>query len=171
MTGASIEVTLELWASSLRKVSGRMRWLFTQEQVAASANLFLDGLLGNERRKTGWVRERRPAILVRGGNRLFWAVGAGTWTGCAISCEIILSKTSPQTMRSCSSMRPASSSRARHPAASRVNISFGWQDNELPDRCVRRLCIHLRPCLNRSGCVIAQELDRRSRVACRGPCA
>ena len=56
MTGASIEMTLELWASSLREVSGRMRWLFTQERVAASANLFLDGLLGNERRKTGRVR-------------------------------------------------------------------------------------------------------------------
>ena len=50
MTGSSIEVTLELWASSLREVKGRMRWLFTQERVAASANLFLDGLLGNERR-------------------------------------------------------------------------------------------------------------------------
>lgn len=56
MTGASIETTLELWASSLREVKGRMRGLFTQERVAASANLFLDGLLGDERRKTGWMR-------------------------------------------------------------------------------------------------------------------
>ena len=47
MTGASIETTLELWASSLRDVKGRMRGLFTQERVAASANLFLDGLLGD----------------------------------------------------------------------------------------------------------------------------
>ena len=53
MTGASIETTLELWASSLREVKGRMRGLFTQERVAASAGLFLDGLLGDERRKTG----------------------------------------------------------------------------------------------------------------------
>ena len=56
MTGASIETTLELWASSLRDVKARMRALFTQERVAASANLFLDGLLGDERRKTGWMR-------------------------------------------------------------------------------------------------------------------
>lgn len=56
MTGASIETTLELWASSLRDVKARMRGLFTQERVAASANLFLDGLLGDERRKTGWMR-------------------------------------------------------------------------------------------------------------------
>jgi len=75
MTGASIETTLELWASSLREVKGRMRGLFTQERVAASAGLFLDGLLGNERRKTGWMRAeaagdpgpwRQQAILGRG---------------------------------------------------------------------------------------------------------
>src|SRR5258708_13678322 len=75
MTGASIETTLELWASSLRDVKGRMRPLFTQERVAASAGSFLDGLLGAERRKTGWMRAeaagdlgpwRQQAILGRG---------------------------------------------------------------------------------------------------------
>ena len=49
MAGASIEATLELWASSLRDVKGRIRPLFSQERVAGSAGLFLDGLLGNER--------------------------------------------------------------------------------------------------------------------------
>ncbi len=39
---------------------------------------------------------------------------------------------------------------------------FGWQDNELPDRCVRRLCVRSRSCLYRSSPVLAQELDRRS---------
>src|SRR4051812_49613311 len=33
-----------------------MRPLFTQGRVAVAAGLFLDGLLGAERRKTGWVR-------------------------------------------------------------------------------------------------------------------
>src|ERR1700756_4006846 len=56
MAGASIETTLELWASSLRDVKARIRPLFTQERVASSAGLFLDGLLGDERRKTGWMR-------------------------------------------------------------------------------------------------------------------
>ena len=56
MTDASIETTLELWASSLRDVKARMRGLFTQERVAVSAGLFLNGLLGDERRKTGWMR-------------------------------------------------------------------------------------------------------------------
>src|SRR3954470_15507187 len=75
MSGASIEETLELWASSLREVKARMRSLFTQERVATSASLFLDGLLGPERRKTGWMRAeaaddpgpwRQQAILGRG---------------------------------------------------------------------------------------------------------
>jgi SRSO17 transposase len=56
MTGISIEATLELWASSLRNVKQRIRPLFRQERMAASAGLFLDALLGPERRKTGWMR-------------------------------------------------------------------------------------------------------------------
>ena len=75
MKAASIEATLELWASSLRAVKARIRPLFTQERVAASAGLFLDGLLGPEQRKTGWMRAeaagdpgpwRQQAILGRG---------------------------------------------------------------------------------------------------------
>ena len=75
MSGASIETTLELWTSSLREVKRRMRPLFTQERVARSAEHFLDGLLGEERRKTGWMRAeaagdpgpwRQQAILGRG---------------------------------------------------------------------------------------------------------
>src|ERR687885_665877 len=75
LSGVSIETALELWASSLREVKARMRPLFTQERVAASAALFLDGLLGEERRKTGWMRAeaagdpgpwRQQAILGRG---------------------------------------------------------------------------------------------------------
>jgi hypothetical protein len=46
---------LELWASALREVKARMRPLFLQERMARSARLFLDGLLGPERRKTGWM--------------------------------------------------------------------------------------------------------------------
>src|SRR5262245_20637840 len=56
MSGASIEATLELWASSLREVKRRMRPLFAQDRTATNAGLLLDGLLGEERRKTGWMR-------------------------------------------------------------------------------------------------------------------
>ena len=75
MAGASVETTLELWAWSLRDVRARMRPLFRQKRVAASAAEFLDGLLGNEPRKTGWMRAeaagdcgpwRQQAILGRG---------------------------------------------------------------------------------------------------------
>ena len=75
MAGASIETTLELWASSLRDVKARIRPLFRRKRLTASAGLFLDGLLGNEQRKTGWMRAeaagdpgpwRQQAILGRG---------------------------------------------------------------------------------------------------------
>jgi SRSO17 transposase len=56
MAGGSVEATLELWASSLRDVKERIRPLFRQERMAQSAGLFLDALLGPERRKTGWMR-------------------------------------------------------------------------------------------------------------------
>src|SRR5271167_3986235 len=86
MAGASIETTLELWASSLRDVKQRIRPLFSQDRVAASAGQFLDGLLGNEARKTGWMRAeaagdpgpwRQQAIL-----------GRGSWDAVAL-CELV----------------------------------------------------------------------------------
>ena len=75
MAGASFEATLELWASALREAKARMRPLFPQERTARSAAALLDGLLGPERRKTGWMRAeaagdpgpwRQQAILGRG---------------------------------------------------------------------------------------------------------
>jgi SRSO17 transposase len=75
VAGVAVEDALELWAASLREVKRRIRPLFTQERVAVSAGLFLDGLLGPERRKTGWMRAeaagdpgpwRQQAILGRG---------------------------------------------------------------------------------------------------------
>jgi SRSO17 transposase len=75
MSGATVEATLELWSTASGEVKRRLRPLFTQERVAVSAGLFLDGLLGPERRKTGWMRAeaagdpgpwRQQAILGRG---------------------------------------------------------------------------------------------------------
>src|SRR6266403_3263857 len=71
---ASIEETLALWAASLREIKTRIRPLFRQERVARNAGLFLEGLLGDEQRKTGWMRAeaagdpgpwRQQAILGR----------------------------------------------------------------------------------------------------------
>jgi SRSO17 transposase len=53
---ASVEAMLELWSSALRDGKARIRPLFGHPSVADSAAVFLDGLLGPERRKTGWMR-------------------------------------------------------------------------------------------------------------------
>jgi SRSO17 transposase len=82
MAGASIETTLELWASSLRGVKARIRLLFGQERVAASAGQFLDGLLGNEPRKTGWMRAE--AAGDRGPWRQQALLGRGRWDADAL---------------------------------------------------------------------------------------
>ena len=74
MPAASLEATLELWSATLRQAKRRIRSLFAASSVAASANAFLDGLLGAERRKTSWMRAeaagdpgpwRQQAILGR----------------------------------------------------------------------------------------------------------
>ncbi|WP_434604286.1 IS701-like element IS1452 family transposase [Acetobacter oryzoeni] len=73
--GTSVEETLELWARSLRSAKDRMAPLFTQKRVVDSACAFLDVLIGNEPRKTGWMRAeaagdpgpwRQQALLGRG---------------------------------------------------------------------------------------------------------
>jgi len=75
VAGVAVEDALALWACSLREVKRRIRPLFSQERMALSAGLFLDGLLGPERRKTGWMRAeaagdpgpwRQQAVLGRG---------------------------------------------------------------------------------------------------------
>ena len=76
MAGASIETTLELWASSLRDVKARIRPLFRQERVAASAGT-VSGWASweaNRARQVGCARKRpgdpgpwrQQAILGRG---------------------------------------------------------------------------------------------------------
>jgi SRSO17 transposase len=56
MSGVAIEELLDLWSAELRKAKNRLVPLFAQTNTAESAALFVDGLLGSERRKTGWMR-------------------------------------------------------------------------------------------------------------------
>jgi SRSO17 transposase len=56
MTGVAVEQMLELWCVELRQVKAHLKSLFAHPSIAASAAAFLDGLLGPERRKTGWMR-------------------------------------------------------------------------------------------------------------------
>jgi SRSO17 transposase len=53
---ASVEAVLDLWSSALREGKNRLRPLFKHPSVAESAASYIDGLLGPERRKTGWMR-------------------------------------------------------------------------------------------------------------------
>lgn len=79
------------WASSLRDIKQRIRSRFTQERVAASAAQFLDGLLGNEPRKTG--RMRAEAAGDAGPWRQQALLGRGRWDAEAlrdIVCEYAL---------------------------------------------------------------------------------
>jgi hypothetical protein len=60
---ASIEETLALWAASVREIKQGI--LFRQERVATNAGLFLDGLFGDEQRKTGWMRAEAIPVAAR----------------------------------------------------------------------------------------------------------
>ena len=53
---ASFEAMLDLWSAALREGKAWMRPLFKHPSVAESASAYIDGLLGPERRKTGWMR-------------------------------------------------------------------------------------------------------------------
>lgn len=56
MPTASLEAMLDLWSTSLCDARDRIQPLFATPSIARSASAFLDGLLGAERRKTGWMR-------------------------------------------------------------------------------------------------------------------
>jgi hypothetical protein len=86
MSGASIAAMLEEWASSLREGKGRLGPLFRRERMAASAGLFVDGLLGPERRRTGGCAPRRRVIAVLGAGRPCWAGRSGRRTRFAMWC-------------------------------------------------------------------------------------
>ena len=53
---ASVEAMLDLWSAALREGKARMQPLFKHTSVAESASAYIDGLLGPERRQTGWMR-------------------------------------------------------------------------------------------------------------------
>lgn len=56
MSGVAVEDLLGLWSCELRDAKAKLRPLVALSTTAESAARFLDGLLGPERRKTGWMR-------------------------------------------------------------------------------------------------------------------
>src|SRR3954463_4542937 len=167
MSGASIEETLELWAASLREVKGRMRPLFTQERVAASAGLFLDGLLGGERRKTGGMRAeaagdpgpwRQQAILGRGR----WEADALRDIVREYALEHLAADDAVVVVDETGFLKQGLLRRGA--AVHRL----GGQDHQLPDWRIRGLCLGQGACLYRPGAVSAQGLGRGSGAPGRG---
>ena len=160
MSGASIETTLELWAASLRDIKARIGPLFTQTRVAVSAGLFLDGLLGDERRKTGWIRAeaagdpgpwRQQAIL-----------GRGRWDADAlrdlVRDYVVETLGADDAVLVIDETGFLKQGRAHWRRAAIHRL--GGQDHQLPDR---RLCsprLAARPCLHRPCALPAQGLDR-----------
>ena len=163
MAGGSIETTLELWASSLRDVKARIPPLFRRKRLAASAGLFLDGLLGNEPRKTGWMRAeaagdpgpwRQQAILGRGKwhadglrdiVRDYVLESLADEDAVLVIDETGFLEAGQGFVRGCASVH-----------------GLGGQDHQLPDRRVRLLCVAPWPCLHRPGTLSAERMDRRS---------
>lgn len=86
MTGASIETTLELWASSLREMKRRIGPLFSQERSAVKRDCSSMACLAMNGARRDGCALRRLVILVPGGNRRFWGETDGTLMRCAIWC-------------------------------------------------------------------------------------
>jgi len=172
---ASVEETLASWPAS-GEIKKRIRPLFTQERVATNAGLFLEGLLGDEQRKTGWM----PAEAARdpGPWRQLALLGRGDWDADALrdivhdyviehladdDAVLVIDETGflKQDKASC--------------GVARQYTGSGRQDYELPDRHLRHLRFASWPCVHRSRAVSSE--DRRSRSsgshirACRDwPC-
>ena len=128
-----------------------------------NAGLFLDGLLGDERRKTGWMRAE--AAGDPGPWRQQALLGRDRWDADALrdivrdyaiehladdDAVLVIDETGfPQ----------AGQGVVRGGAAIHW---FGGENHQLPDRRVCRLRVAPWPCLHRSRAVFAEELDRRS---------
>src|SRR3954451_18758713 len=117
MPTASLDEMLELWSTSLGEAKQRIRPLFAAPSVAASASGFLDGLLGAERRKTGW--RRAEAAGDPGPWRQQAVLGRSHWDADAL--RDVVREHAVETLADpapCwSSTRRVFSSRARHPVA------------------------------------------------------
>src|SRR5271170_1952729 len=155
---ASIEETLALWAASLREIKTRIRPLFRQERVATNAGLFLEGLLGDEQRKTGWMRAeaagdpgpwRQQAIL-----------GRRDWDADDLR-DIVrdyviehLTDDDPRDRRD--RLSQAGQGVVRSGAAIHW---FRRQGHELPGWRLRCLCVVPRSCVHRSRAVSSEGMD------------
>ena len=160
---ASIEETLALWAASLREVKKRIRPLFGQEGVARNAGLFLEGLLGDEQRKTGWMRAeaagdpgpwRQQAIL----GRRDWDADALRDIVSDYVIEHLADDDAVLVIDETGFLKQGQGVVRRSAAIHWI----GRQDHELPDRRLRYLRFASWSCVHRSRVVSSEGMDRGS---------
>src|SRR4030081_2773485 len=161
---ASIEETLALWAASLREIKKRIRPLFRQERVATNAGLFLEGLLGDEQRKTGWMRAeaagdpgpwRQQAIL----GRMDWDADALRDIVRDYVIEHLADDDAVLVIDETGFLKQGKASCG----VARQYTGSAGKDHELPDRGV--CCLRFAPpsCVHRSNAVSSEGMGRQSR--------
>ena len=176
MAGASLDTTVELWGSSLRAVKRRIRPLFAQDRAAVNAGLFLDGLLGDERRKTGWMRAE--AAGDPGPWRQQALLGRSRWDSDGMRdlvrdyvIEHLADADAVLVIDETGFLKQGKGKPAKTSRRCASVYRFGRQDYELSDRRVRRLRVTSWPRLHRPLPVLAEELDGRSGSVKRGSCS
>jgi hypothetical protein len=169
--GASVEETLELWASSLRGIKEWIRPLLTQERVAASAARFFDVLLGNEPRKTGWMRAE--AAGDPGPWRQQALLGRGTWDTDALR-DIVRDYAVEQLCDDKAVLvidETGFLKQARPRAGLHDNIPVPRARSRTARSVCSRLMSPIKGCLHRPRALPAESLDVRFRLHGRGSCA
>ena len=170
--GASIEVTLSLWAASLREAMQRIRPLFTQDRVASSAGQFLDALLSQKPRKTGWMRA--DAAGDSGPWRQQALLGRGRWDADALR-DIIRDRVIEHLGDDNAVLVIDETGFLKQGEAScgvgRQYTGSAGKDHQLPDRRVRLLRVRQGSRLHRSCALSTESLDVRSGSIESRPCA
>ena len=163
---------LDLWSQALREIKGRIRPLFKHPSVAASAAAFLDGLLGPERRKTGWMRAEAAGDA--GPWRQQAVLGRSVWDADAlrdvVRDDVVEMLASPEAVFVIDETGFLKQGKASCGVARQYTGSAG-QDHQLPDRRVRCLCVRARPYLHRPPALSAEELGSRSQAPGSSACA
>jgi SRSO17 transposase len=153
------------------EIKQRIRPLFKQERVARNVGLFLEGLLGDEQRKTGWMRAEAAGDPGPWGQQAI--LGRRDWDADAL-CDIVRGYVIEQLADDDAVQVIDETGFLKRTSVVRSGAAihgFGRQDHELPDRCVRVLRLPPWPCVHRSRAVSSETIDRRSGSAESRLCA
>ena len=150
-----------------REGKERIRPLFRHPSVADAAAAFLDGLLGPERRKTGWMRAEAAGDA--GPWRQQAVLGCSIWEADALrdlvrdyAIETLASPTAVLVIDETGFSKAGQEQLWRcapvHGLGRQDHLPEGEAQPQLPDRGVCRLCFGAWSCLYRPPALSAQEL-------------